>query len=654
MASIIIYVGVVSGPLRKILSTTFMAVLILASIALKSVVMAQQPPTNNNIAEATDKLFKAIQNNNLSGVRTAIAIGANTAAINEWGMTAADLAVEKGYFDIAHFLLSVRNMRSSESNEAPLSPSKKLQPSIPAGKTPPAVKNQRTVPVRQVPAETEKPPTPWPADKPNPFDPNTAVAGSSLPIIGKVKEAARHSALPSKKISGFPTAPKRLAAPITKSVSANASYAKQGTPTNAASTPVAVPKQSGFFGRVIDSVIPDWIKGDNETDASTPAPDISIAGPATQAPAPVKAVAPPPPAPIMAKVKAPSKTAVPVKAKVAAPAPAPTPAAPVPPTPARTPAPAAPTPLATDRAPASAAPARATATRDNKIEPQPKPLKAEIRQPEAAPAKISRSPKPATQPQADKAEAAKGNTSIFDKLSNLLLSDKYDAKPNVAKGTTKVVSKIPPPPAKPAKTASPPTNYLSGVELAIGESARLGQPLKPKKLSLIKKPRASRTMADCIRKKQGSLAFCIEAVNWPEKIKSYFTVNSVIYRGKKTVVRYDNGIATFFHTLFPSQSFKVVTSYYQRILGPPSNIWKRSIAPLAAPRRENPTYIWKSINPVTKQVTSLEIRKFDDARGGFPDTSNGVIMLYGDSSLPVFPQLSVVETMLINSNARLK
>ncbi len=43
-----------------------------------------------------------------------------------------------------------------------------------------------------------------------------------------------------------------------------------------------------------------------------------------------------------------------------------------------------------------------------------------------------------------------------------------------------------------------------------------------------------------------------------------------------------------------------------------------------------------------------EIRKYDDSRGGFPDTNRGAVMLYLANSPPIFPQVSSHELMRIS------
>jgi len=38
---------------------------------------------------------------------------------------------------------------------------------------------------------------------------------------------------------------------------------------------------------------------------------------------------------------------------------------------------------------------------------------------------------------------------------------------------------------------------------------------------------------------------------------------------------------------------------------------------------------------------------FDDTRGGFPDMDNGLVRIYGDDFLPIFPNVSTSEIMLM-------
>jgi hypothetical protein len=127
-----------------------------------------------------------------------------------------------------------------------------------------------------------------------------------------------------------------------------------------------------------------------------------------------------------------------------------------------------------------------------------------------------------------------------------------------------------------------------------------------------------------------------------------FQVPTILYTGYRAIARYDQGIASRFHALFPSEAFERVISYFQGRFGDPTDVWNRSIAPFAQPRQDNPTLAWRSLDPKTQAVTVLEIRKYDDSRGGFPDTKRGAVMLYLANSPPIFPQVSSHELMRLS------
>jgi len=58
--------------------------------------------------QPTALLFKAVELNDMAQVKASIEAGADLFAENEDGMTAADVAVDKGHFIVAHYLLSRR------------------------------------------------------------------------------------------------------------------------------------------------------------------------------------------------------------------------------------------------------------------------------------------------------------------------------------------------------------------------------------------------------------------------------------------------------------------------------------------------------------------------------------------------------------------
>ena len=223
-----------------------------------------------------------------------------------------------------------------------------------------------------------------------------------------------------------------------------------------------------------------------------------------------------------------------------------------------------------------------------------------------------------------------------------------DPKPPVleATGTWDVVSIQAAPTAARTLLGGPVVSKTSvavsgGNRLSMGRSVVLGK-APPVGVDPVKRKKA------CIDKRRGVILFCIENIDWPVELENIMQVDTVMYQGLNAIVRYDNGVATRFHALFPSESFDAIVTYYIRRLGDPMNVWRRTISPLAAPDRENPTVSWQALNPLTQTTSILEIRRFDDTRGGFPDEKRGAVMLYSAQSGPIFPQVSAFELMRLH------
>jgi hypothetical protein len=177
------------------------------------------------IDAATQKLFDAIHANDFAAAQASVDAGADVDVPGRWGMTAIELAIDKGYFKIAHYLVAVRNFRSDSDDSkskrvaTPSAPEQDIPnqpPPTRAAEARPAVPNAGAVtasPVDTGPArpvgtvadqpfyapleelettagrEAEADGPRWPAGKPNPFDPGTPAVGSSLQIIGEVGAA---------------------------------------------------------------------------------------------------------------------------------------------------------------------------------------------------------------------------------------------------------------------------------------------------------------------------------------------------------------------------------------------------------------------------------------------------------------------------------
>lgn len=179
---------------------------------------------------------------------------------------------------------------------------------------------------------------------------------------------------------------------------------------------------------------------------------------------------------------------------------------------------------------------------------------------------------------------------------------------------------------------------LDDVILSLGESVTLENTLPPQQDGID-------PLNSCVKKNRGTTLFCIEPVDWPQDLRPAFVVPTILYTGPSAITRYDQGSPSRFHALFESEMFEQVVAYYQARYGEPTEIWKRSIAPLAKPRMDNPTVTWRSRNSKTNVITVLEIRKFDDSRGGFPDINRGAVMMYHLNAPSIFPQVSSHELM---------
>lgn len=68
-----------------------------------------------DLSPATKRLFDAVWADDLVRVKASIVDGADLSATNEFGIRAVDLAVDKGHYDIAHYLLSVEKLRDDTS-----------------------------------------------------------------------------------------------------------------------------------------------------------------------------------------------------------------------------------------------------------------------------------------------------------------------------------------------------------------------------------------------------------------------------------------------------------------------------------------------------------------------------------------------------------
>jgi hypothetical protein len=179
---------------RRNFAAAVAALLLAAVPAIFPLAAAAEEVGSKQQKEATAKLFDAVYANNFANVQASLAAGADLETRDRWGATPIDVAVDRGYFEIAHFLLSVRNMRLDERDQqAKAGPSKDAAAADAEAKQPAKRK-------------------PRPAAKPRPPSPVGAAAAPgpslfSLPaaLVGASKSAPVEAAAP-------PTAPQASAA----------------------------------------------------------------------------------------------------------------------------------------------------------------------------------------------------------------------------------------------------------------------------------------------------------------------------------------------------------------------------------------------------------------------------------------------------------
>ena len=118
------------------------------SICTGGVICGDQPASAGEMAPQTENLFRAVRSNDFPAVKRNLLDGGDVRAENAAGLTVIDLAIDKGYFNIAHYLLAWRKQRK---------PKPKLPLPLPAPPPITAEAAPRAEPVPPEPAREEAP-----------------------------------------------------------------------------------------------------------------------------------------------------------------------------------------------------------------------------------------------------------------------------------------------------------------------------------------------------------------------------------------------------------------------------------------------------------------------------------------------------------------
>lgn len=94
-------------------------------------VVAPAAAAEETAARATQQLFEAVHSNDLAAARASVAAGADLEAMDRWGLTALELAIDKGYYEIAHFLAAARSSRRP-GRQNPSAPAEAGRSALPA------------------------------------------------------------------------------------------------------------------------------------------------------------------------------------------------------------------------------------------------------------------------------------------------------------------------------------------------------------------------------------------------------------------------------------------------------------------------------------------------------------------------------------------
>ena len=652
---------------------------LLAPVLAAAVLIAAPPVMADDAAEATRALFEAVRANDLAKAQVSLAQGADVNAVDAFGKTPADLAVDRGFFELAHFILAHRAQP------------KPVEPEAVAVALPPPPPIPQPEPV--LAASPAPPPIPAPppaAGGTNPFEPSMPLSGAApAPLPGTVPEPA-----------------------TTPSPSPVVEEASPPPPASPEPAPVPerteeAPSEPGFLDRIGDFFSRDETPSAEPMATPEPEPEVAADPEPTPLPEPVATpapveppppVEPPRPAPVaswlgdreshfepMAPLTAPpapdTRTAAmdspvdPEPGPAATPAnkaaetfaepaageepegffdriadalsslgdggdppPKPTPVSPTPTEPTSAPA----EPPATDVAPGQ----EVTLTRQKDFmesisdffswggEESPETSSEQVTEKTGGDVTLER-PTPVS------AWLGDGETP-FDPERRVARSELPDpasvpAPPRVRPASEEQLAAHPAPAPPELPPEEPLQPFLSGFGLTLAGDLRLDRT----------RDQADTDAGNCIKKRSWVGTYCVVAAHWPPAVAPIFGVRTHLYSGTKAVVRYDANRATRYHVQFPTEAWEGVITHFASLYGPPTSRPTPRRVWTGETRTENPIVRWETVDTEGRIADVLEVRKFDDVSGMFPDSRFGFIQLRRAGAGRIFNELSSVDLALL-------
>ncbi len=178
----------------------------------------------------------------------------------------------------------------------------------------------------------------------------------------------------------------------------------------------------------------------------------------------------------------------------------------------------------------------------------------------------------------------------------------------------------------------PPSRKAPDSVLTLGESVYITAAMPPE-------PADPSERSFCVKKNRGAVVFCVEPVDWPAKLARQLRVNSVMYQGAQAIVRYDDGLATRVHAIFPAEAFGVLLAHYTQRFGNPTATSERAIAPFGQPRQPNQVVSWQRMVPLTHERPRWKSAPRRHARRARPDSRSGGPSGSITAMPPIFPVL---------------
>ena len=615
-----------------------------------------------DFAPATKSLFLAVKKNDLGAVKRSLLDGADVTVETPGGLTAIDIAIDKGYFPIAHYLLAWRrHLRPilSRPRPVPAPPAAEVPPfaeAPPVAEAPPTpsatVSPLVSSTYPQTPTQTTAPvPAPLPAQTPPPVSPQEPIVPSSSadPAPPVMASAAAVPPVAPVSPSGSPGQPEAAtwAQPALPAETPFVAGTEKTAKTAKIVVPDKVEESPGILGRITD-----FFSFGSGKDEEPPSP-LKASPPSVERESPPETAAAPPAEPEAEPKAESTPTGAEPETRPAAPAeeeardrpgildsiagffssePAsrePPPAEPA--EPAATPIEQAPAPQAPAEPETLPVPYKTVAPKEQAAAPETTGDSSAIlgriaSMLSSGPGKEAPAAEPATAPSPSGPAAA---------LIEPAAPSEQTAPPVVPSGAAGKSEAEPRETALLATPRPPPPPPARAIEPVVGMSMKLG------------KPRATQSSNICVRKKALDNWFCVEPVDWPDDIGDAFQVHTTLYRGRKAIVRYEGGVATQIHALFPKGNFRAIVRHFTERFGAPAEKTDNWAVLAGEPNRRNRTVRWRSAAAEGAGDGILEVREIDDLRWSSPpDTRHGVVWLHREGVDPVFRYVSWSDFLL--------